>query len=68
MIKYVWACPHLPCRGSDSLEESDLRPARPGVLTAERQCNDCGAWARIVVTGPYRELKVEKGAAPAVMS
>jgi hypothetical protein len=65
--QYVFACPYR-CGGSDSLEETNLRPARAGVLTAERQCNDCGGWARIVVTGPYRELTVEKCTAPAVMS
>jgi hypothetical protein len=59
MMSYTYACPH--CGGSNSLDDSDLRPVGTKVLGAERQCSYCQGWARIRVAGPDRELTVEKG-------
>ena len=63
-MTYTYARPH--CRGSNSIGDSDLQVVRAEVLCAEQQCSYCQGWVLIRVSEPYRELTVEKCAAPTV--
>jgi hypothetical protein len=65
VTSYVFACPR--CRSVHQLEERDLELARPEEFRLKHECTHCGSWTPVTVTGPYRELKVEKCAAPAAV-
>jgi len=57
LLQYVFRCPH--CRTMHTLK-------RDGEFSVDHQCSNCRGWARVVVSGPYRELKIEKGAVAGV--
>lgn len=54
-LRFVWRCPY--CHTMASL-------ARDGEFSIAHRCSECQGWARVVVSGPYREITVSKGAAP----
>jgi len=58
-LQFAFRCPH--CRREHRIEGD-------GEINIGYQCSFCHGWARVVVSGPYHEFKVDKGAAPTVRS
>jgi hypothetical protein len=62
MLTYTYECPD--CKASNTVGESDLQSVGEQILGTDRKCGYCDGWARLRVSGPYREFKVQACAAP----